>query len=79
MLVSYYSWLAYVFNWFTSGKATYPNSYGAANGGLIILTAIVVIAYSVGLLFKMGSGENGQDYSVFLCLVILPVIIFFLF
>ncbi len=67
--------------WFKSGEAASPNSCGLANGGLIMLTLLMIVAYALVLLFKIviTAGESRRDYFKFLGLVLLPPFILILY
>ena len=67
--------------WFTSGSLNYPNSCGAANGALIMLTFLVVAIYVLILIIKLGlsQGQNRSDYLKIIGLVLVPPILAILF
>jgi hypothetical protein len=75
-LMVYALWWIHLFYWFTSGASANPNSCGAANGGLIMLTLLMVVLGTLILLvFALTSkGERRVDYLIFLVLVLIPVI-----
>jgi len=71
----YALWWTIFFYWFTSGAAEYPNSCGAANGALVMLTLLIAGVCSLTLLI-LGLTNKGQkriDYLIFLGLVLSPL------
>ena len=72
----------YTIHWFTSGSASYPNSCGVANAGLLVINLVVTIVY--GLVFFVNiffqKGDNKLDYLKFLLMIMaVPTIIWFYF
>jgi hypothetical protein len=76
-LVIYYLWWCFLVNFFISGSSAYPNSCGAANGGLIIYTLFIVIIYTLILLIFIirFSKQARKDYLLFLGLTLAPILI----
>ena len=73
---------AFSINWFTSDNSKYPNSCGAANGGLLVIDLIVTVVY--GLIFFVNiffqKGDNKLDYLKFLLMIMaVPTILWFYF
>lgn len=52
-LIIYIFWIIFVVNWFKSGSFNYPNSCGAANGALIMMTFLILAIYSLILVIKI--------------------------
>jgi hypothetical protein len=76
----YYIWIAFVIKFFSSGSADYPNSCGAANGGMIMLTGFIITAYSIVLGIKMIlSKEASGEYGMLLGLIFIPLLIIILY
>lgn len=75
-MVVYAFWWIHFFYWFNYGKSVYPNSCGAANGALVVLTLLIVAIYSVTLivLALTNTGQKRTDYLIFLALVLAPIL-----
>ena len=76
-LFLYLFWILFVILWFKTGTSNYPNSCGAANGGLIILTLLVILIYTIVIILKIifSKTENRIDYLKILGLtIILPIL-----
>ena len=71
-IVLYCGCWGYTIHWFTWGNASYPNSCGAANGGLLVIDLIVTVVYGliffINILFQ--KGDNKLDYLKFLLIII---------
>ena len=81
-IVLYFICWGYSIHWFTSGSASYPNSCGVANGGLLVIDLIVTTAY--GLIFFVNiffqKGDNKLDYLKFLLIIMaVPTILWLYF
>ncbi|MCC2546256.1 hypothetical protein LJY25_07350 [Hymenobacter sp. BT175] len=65
----------YLIYWFSSGASSYPNSCGAANGGLIMLIFLCSILYLIVLTLKvlLSKGQNKEDYVKLFCVNFSPV------
>lgn len=76
-LVIYALFWAYLYYWFSTPTSIYPNSCGAANGGLIILVLLLSTIGSLVMIVLaiMEKGQNRIDYSVFLGLILSPVLL----
>ncbi len=75
-LFLYALWWVHFFYWFAYDAAKYPNSCGAANGGLIVLSLLVVAGYSLTtfILTLASKGQKRVDYLIFFVLVLLPIL-----
>ena len=80
-LAFYFAWWTLLIYLFVSGSLDYPDSCGAANGALLMLTFLVAAIYALILIIKIGltQGQKRSDYLKFLGLVLLPVISVILF
>jgi hypothetical protein len=76
LLIAYGLWWTYVFYWFTSGASAYPNSCGAANGGLVILTLLIVAIYTLtgSILTITSKGQRRKDFLIFVGLILSPIV-----
>lgn len=77
-LIIYIFWIIFVINWFKAGSSNYQNSCGAANGGLIMITFLIIAIYSLVLFFKIiiAKEEKRSDfYKIFGLIYILPIIL----
>ena len=72
-IIFYLLWFAYVVYWFTTDRFMYPGSCGAANGGLVVLTAALVGASTVTLLILSMAVKNRRLH--FLMLLVLTLLI----
>jgi hypothetical protein len=76
----YFICWSYTIYWFTSGKANYPNSCGAANAGVLVIILTMTVIYSIIFFVNvlLQKGDNKLDYLKFLLVVIaVPTIIWF--
>ena len=77
-LIIYIFWIIYVINWFKSGSSNYPNSCGAANGALIMLTFLIIAVYSLILIIKViiAKEQNRSDFlKIFGLIYFLPIVL----
>ena len=75
LMLPYFAWWGFIYNFFTSGASSYPNSCGAANGGAIMLTIFLFVSYVTVLLIRAALVKHKRaDYYVFLGLVCLPML-----
>ena len=81
-IVLYCGCWGYTIHWFTSGNASYPNSCGAANAGMLVIilviTAFYIFIFFVNILFQ--KGDDKLDYLKFLLIIMAtPTILWFYF
>ena len=78
-LLLYIVWWIFVWRWFSSDSSAYPNSCGAANGGLLMLTILISVIYFIILLIKtaISKEEKRWDYLFFLGIVFFSSIVGF--
>jgi len=80
-MLLYYSWWIHFIYWFTSGAAEYPNSCGAANAGMIMITLVIIFIYSIVLLYLILKNEQQKqkDYIKFIISVYVPIVLLILY
>ncbi|MCU4174864.1 hypothetical protein [Carboxylicivirga sp. N1Y90] len=80
-LIAYCGLWGYFIHWFTSGKASYPHSCGAANAGMLVITLFISLLTIVvfGVLSMIHKGQNRKDYVTFLLVFMSPIVLLFLF
>ncbi len=77
-LIIYIFWIVFVINWFKSGSSNYPNSCGAANGALIMITFLIIAIYSFIIIIKIiiAKEQNRSDFLKILGLIFfLPIVL----
>jgi hypothetical protein len=77
-LLIYIFWIIFVINWFKSGSSSYPHSCGAANGGLIMLTFLIIAIYSLILIVKIiiaKEQKRSDFFKIFGLIYVLPIIL----
>ena len=81
LIIPYFYWWYYLITWFTSGRAKYPNSCGAANGALIVFHLLIISIYVIIMLINviLRKGQGRLDYVKFSLIVILPNILLYLY
>jgi hypothetical protein len=74
LLLGYAGWWIYITYWFVSGAAAYPNSCGAANGALIIITLLISFLYIVPVLIIciVKKGQTQKDFKIFAGIILAP-------
>lgn len=77
----YFVWWTFVIYWFDAGSAVSPQSCGAANGTIVMLTFLFIALYILMLIIKIAITNRHErwDYLKFLGLVFIPAIIMTLF
>lgn len=79
-LILYIFWIIFAINWFKSGSSNYPNSCGAANGGLIMITFFIIAIYSLILIIKIiiAKEQKRSDFlKIFGLIYVLPILLIF--
>ncbi len=80
-ILPYFYWWYFLIDWFTSDRAKYPNSCGAANTGFIIYHLLIISIYAVAMLLNIAlrKQQGRLDYVKFFLIIILPNIFLYLF
>jgi hypothetical protein len=81
LILPYFYWWYYLIDWFESGGAKYPNSCGAANAGMLVITLLIVACYSFAMIINIifRDSNNNIDYVKFLIIILAPLIMLYIF